>query len=293
MGEEPTNHDDFYDLNDPANQQLLEQIKTGLAPLEILKIKPGQKVSVKVAHEDTDWTEPPKKLKPFHGEGRTLGGVASSHVATTSMPGSFPESAAPPATSQLQITTDESKPITSLQVRLSDGTRLVARFNHTHTVQDLYSFVRAYVSMKRSDRSSFLTKKQLKKFTKLCFDDNFSLNGTQRHEGYPRGRQAAQRCRGTKDDLNEICTTLNLSSHIAHRCPSCRLCNAEVRSSRSLDNGDQFSPRPIILGFTCCRFRSGSKVGGSVAQACGPKLRHISRSTPKHIGFTYSTCSTS
>jgi len=31
---------------------------------------------------------------------------------------------------------DESQPVTSLQLRLADGTRLVARFNHSHTVAD-------------------------------------------------------------------------------------------------------------------------------------------------------------
>jgi len=38
---------------------------------------------------------------------------------------------------------DESKPTTSIQLRLGDGTRLVARVNLTHTVADLRSFVAA------------------------------------------------------------------------------------------------------------------------------------------------------
>jgi UBX domain-containing protein 1 len=36
---------------------------------------------------------------------------------------------------------DESQPFTSLQLRLLDGTRLVARFNHRHTVGDIRRFL--------------------------------------------------------------------------------------------------------------------------------------------------------
>ena len=39
---------------------------------------------------------------------------------------------------------DESQPTTSIQLRLGDGTRLVAKFNHTHTVGDIRRFVDAY-----------------------------------------------------------------------------------------------------------------------------------------------------
>jgi len=154
VGEEPDNHEDFYGFDDPANRELLDQIKGGTAPLHILNVKPGQKVSVKVAHEHADWTEPPKKLKLFGGEGRRLGGVAGS-AGPVSMPGSFPQEPKP-STSTVAIVPDANKPITSLQIRLSDGTRLVARFNHTHTVQDLYQFVRAYVPLSDPDCSQIL-----------------------------------------------------------------------------------------------------------------------------------------
>jgi len=33
------------------------------------------------------------------------------------------------------------EPTTNIQFRLADGSRMVAQFNHTHTVQDLYSYV--------------------------------------------------------------------------------------------------------------------------------------------------------
>lgn len=45
---------------------------------------------------------------------------------------------------------DESKPTTSIQLRLYDGSRMVARMNTTHTVQDIRRFIRA----SRPDMSS-------------------------------------------------------------------------------------------------------------------------------------------
>lgn len=38
---------------------------------------------------------------------------------------------------------DESQPTTSIQLRLHDGSRMVARLNTTHTVADIRRFIRA------------------------------------------------------------------------------------------------------------------------------------------------------
>jgi UBX domain-containing protein 1 len=40
-----------------------------------------------------------------------------------------------------QISLVESEPATNIQFRLADGSRLVGRFNHTHTVNDLHTFI--------------------------------------------------------------------------------------------------------------------------------------------------------
>ena len=36
---------------------------------------------------------------------------------------------------------DESQPTTSLQLRLMDGTRMVAKFNHSHRIRDIRQFL--------------------------------------------------------------------------------------------------------------------------------------------------------
>ncbi|KAJ2921919.1 hypothetical protein H1R20_g15169, partial [Candolleomyces eurysporus] len=67
------------------------------------------------------------------------------------MPGEFP--AASSSTSgtgeRESITTrfevDQTLPTTSVQIRLADGTRMVARMNLTHTVGDIRNFINAFV----------------------------------------------------------------------------------------------------------------------------------------------------
>jgi UBX domain-containing protein 1 len=94
---------------------------------------------------DEDYKEPPKAPpKAFEGAGNRLGSVASPLSSSSSTPGSFPgaaSAAAPPPPRSLQI--DESQPVTSIQIRLADGTRMVARFNHTHTINDIRGFINA------------------------------------------------------------------------------------------------------------------------------------------------------
>lgn len=45
------------------------------------------------------------------------------------------------------INFDSSQPSTSIQIRLSDGSRLTGRFNLTHTIGDLRLFITTYVTL--------------------------------------------------------------------------------------------------------------------------------------------------
>ncbi|KAG0227226.1 hypothetical protein B0O80DRAFT_485478 [Mortierella sp. GBAus27b] len=132
--------------NDPANREFLDAINSGVAPLKYLNVRPGQPVEMKVAkHMDEDYRAPPKAPpKPFEGAGNRLGGVTSSSPSTSTTPGSFPGGTAEaeaPVPRRLEI--DETQPVTSIQIRMADGTRMVARFNLTHTVNDIRGFINA------------------------------------------------------------------------------------------------------------------------------------------------------
>ncbi|PWW78585.1 SEP-domain-containing protein [Tuber magnatum] len=131
--------------DDPANQDVLRAIQSGRAPLSLMNVEPGQPTDVKIfSHTDEVYDPTKKKPAPFSGAGQRLGsptpGASSSPIAAPPVSAS----AAPPVSASTPTPTvniDDSVPHTTLQVRLSDGTRLRSRFNHNHTVGDLYGFV--------------------------------------------------------------------------------------------------------------------------------------------------------
>lgn len=92
------------------------------------------------------WQQEPVKPRhlPFRGVGRTLGSSSSSSEAAgepiLTASGASPNTAPLPA---MGLVVDESQPVTSIQLRLADGTRMVSRFNHHHTIRDVRAFIDA------------------------------------------------------------------------------------------------------------------------------------------------------
>ncbi|RKO88010.1 hypothetical protein BDK51DRAFT_51660 [Blyttiomyces helicus] len=141
------------DYNDPVNTEFLRLIKSGRAPTHLLNVEHGQPVEVRVAHrlQEDYKPPPPKPAAPFSGSGNRLGGItpdSSTPPSEVILPGAFPGTA-PSSTSGIVpssvpiLSVDDSLPITSVQIRLGDGTRLIAKFNHTHTVGDIRRFINA------------------------------------------------------------------------------------------------------------------------------------------------------
>lgn len=83
--------------------------------------------------------EPEKHHVPFQGVGRTLG--SSSTAASEPTVDSTPVNTASSSSEGLVV--DENLPSTSVQIRLADGTRLIAHFNLHHTISDIHSFIDA------------------------------------------------------------------------------------------------------------------------------------------------------
>lgn len=94
------------------------------------------------------YIQPKKKYKPFSGGGQRLGsptpGVSSgpAEPAPAAAP-TAPSAAAAATTQAAAVDVNDSQPTLSLQIRLGDGTRMPARFNTTHTIGDVYSFITA------------------------------------------------------------------------------------------------------------------------------------------------------
>jgi UBX domain-containing protein 1 len=124
-------------------------IRKGRAPLAIMNVTQAQEVDVKVEQHTEKYVAPKKKWNPFGSSGHRLGSPVPGQSSTG--PTNIPAAASEPAVSSTvtsgassaNVAVNESEPTISLQIRLRDGTRLVSRFNTSHTIGHVYEFVAA------------------------------------------------------------------------------------------------------------------------------------------------------
>lgn len=116
-------------LDDPNNADFLRSLAMGRTPAEL-----AGDGDVVVGLIDKRTEEYVEKFQSFSGEGNSLGGVASASADGAFDPASLPET--PPAL-------DDHKPVTSIQIRLPNGTRRVIRINLSMTVGDLAAYLRS------------------------------------------------------------------------------------------------------------------------------------------------------
>ncbi|KAJ9528251.1 hypothetical protein QJQ45_014237 [Haematococcus lacustris] len=112
----------------------------GECPEELEPPVRGTPITVNLVRSEQEYKEPEKpKYTAFVGSGRTLG---NSGPSASSEAGPSSSAAASAAEGEWEGV-NEAQPTTSLQLRLADGARLVARFNHSHRVSDIRRFIRA------------------------------------------------------------------------------------------------------------------------------------------------------
>ncbi|XP_030460402.1 plant UBX domain-containing protein 4 [Syzygium oleosum] len=128
-------------LDDPENAQFLESIKNSECPQELAPADRRTAVHVDLVRREEPHAEPKKRQLPFRGTGRTLGSISSSPAA--SEPTAASSSLSTPPTPFMGLVVDDSLPSTSIQLRLADGTRMVSRFNYSHTIRDIRAFIDA------------------------------------------------------------------------------------------------------------------------------------------------------
>ena len=80
---------------------------------------------------------PPISL--FLGAGNVLGSIAPSVSAPAANPTLDPAAAEKAA--QQKVNFSDANPVANIQVRLADGSRLIVKLNHSHTVSDLRSYI--------------------------------------------------------------------------------------------------------------------------------------------------------
>ncbi|KAM0343013.1 hypothetical protein ACHAPU_008914 [Fusarium lateritium] len=129
---------DLRRFDDPANQADLALIRSGRAPLHLMNVQHDQPIDVKLHQHETPYQPQPKQYKPFGGSGNRLGavvpGVSEESSSTTAAPAAASSSSDAPSV-------DDSQPTIMIRIQMPDGTRLPARFNTAHTIDDVYGFV--------------------------------------------------------------------------------------------------------------------------------------------------------
>jgi len=119
--------------NDPANQPFIDDVNAGVVPRELEGHGDIKVELIDVKHEE--YKPKPKQTIAFSGSGQTLGGQVLSSTKAVAK----------------KIAVDEGLPVTTLQIRLDDGTRLILKLNHVHTVGD----VRAHIEAERPSGKAF------------------------------------------------------------------------------------------------------------------------------------------
>ncbi|GAA6017789.1 hypothetical protein JCM10207_000502 [Rhodosporidiobolus poonsookiae] len=144
------------------HRDILAAIHAGRAPLSLLKVKHDQPVELIISERRNEkWVrQAPPPSGPWGGSGNRLGSASPfpEPAPSTSMPGSLPPSAtrsAPPASAAgaavaPDFEVNRNEPTTQVQIRLRNGERMVATFNHSHTVGD----IRRYINASRAGESS-------------------------------------------------------------------------------------------------------------------------------------------
>ena len=105
---------------------------------------------MKLEQHSENYVQPKKKYKPFSGGGQRLGSPTPGVSSRTPEPAPAAAPAAAATAQGAAVDVNESTPTLSLQIRLGDGTRLPARFNTTHNIGDVYSFINASNAQSRT-----------------------------------------------------------------------------------------------------------------------------------------------
>lgn len=132
---------------DAANKEFFESIMRGEIPAELRSKGPTMIHLDLKDNRHEDYVKRSAPFRAFGGSGQTLGSPAPNVVQSESA-ASTPAAAANPAdnaqnekSAAAELALDESQPVTTLQIRLADGSRLTARFNQTHTVENVRQYV--------------------------------------------------------------------------------------------------------------------------------------------------------
>ncbi|EKM77275.1 hypothetical protein AGABI1DRAFT_43901 [Agaricus bisporus var. burnettii JB137-S8] len=137
---------DLMRYDDPEDAKILSELAAGTAPISLLNVRQGQPVELRMIPRQGEMYTPPAGVRAFRGAGQRLGAPVPQ-IASGITPPAAAASSSASTTERESLTTrfevDQSRPTTSIQLRLADGTRMVCRMNLTHTIGDIRNFINA------------------------------------------------------------------------------------------------------------------------------------------------------
>nr|XP_050040390.2 NSFL1 cofactor p47-like [Dermacentor andersoni] len=124
-----------------STQQFLQAMRQGEIPAELLQEADGAELSLIMEdHRHEQFVVPQRaKVMAFEGTGHRLGAVTPTLSRRSSA--TIPPLEHLEANAKKAIKLNESLPTTNVQIRLSDGSRLVAHMNQTNTVADIRKYI--------------------------------------------------------------------------------------------------------------------------------------------------------
>jgi len=125
------------DYSEPENKEFLDAIRQGEIPMELRQQANGREVHLSLEdHSHEEFVPPRRTLQAFTGTGFRLGSISP---VMTPAPTADKEKNVEEAQESVKV--DDSKPVTSIQIRVADGSRLVMKANRSHTVGDIRKFI--------------------------------------------------------------------------------------------------------------------------------------------------------
>ncbi|XP_025160026.1 NSFL1 cofactor p47 isoform X2 [Harpegnathos saltator] len=135
------NDGEIRSYNEPENREFLAAVKRGEIPAEIRQQVPSTDLRLDMEDRRHETYVPTKaKVKAFSGKGHMLGSPSPATVGMT-VPTDPADQAANEAQAKKELNVDSSKPTTTIQIRLVDGSIVKAQFNLTHTVNDIRRYI--------------------------------------------------------------------------------------------------------------------------------------------------------
>uniref|UniRef100_A0A1A9X3S0 Uncharacterized protein n=1 Tax=Glossina brevipalpis TaxID=37001 RepID=A0A1A9X3S0_9MUSC len=126
--------------DNPQNKEFLETVMRGEIPQELLDM--GWVVHVDVEdHRQEDYKKNNSAVKLFKGSGHALGSPVPVVTENIEPNAEIGNGAHNEDDAKEKLKLDSTQPITTLQIRLADGTRLAAQFNLSHTVGDILNYI--------------------------------------------------------------------------------------------------------------------------------------------------------